>query len=131
MHRRVLLAGVVVVLVALAFPVGSAGADPANNPAQRNSLLVELNCPTGTFTGVTIAQNNAVPFRIVGETQVAVAKKISFVDLTDPTGTVVVVLDNPGVGHGRQDRLVTCTYTEPDLFPNLLITGEFLFTRTP
>jgi hypothetical protein len=131
MHRRVLLAGVVVVLVALAFPVGSAGADPANNPAQRNSLLVELNCPTGTFTGVTIAQNNAVPFQIVGETQVAVAKKISFVDLTDPTGAVVVVLDNPGVGHGRQDRLVTCTYTEPDLFPNLLITGEFLFTGRP
>jgi hypothetical protein len=40
------------------------------------------------------------------------------------------VLDNPGVGHGREDQLVTCTYTEPDLFPNLLITGEFLFTGT-
>ena len=130
MYRRVLLLGVVV-LVALAFPVGPAGADPANNPANRNGLLVELDCPSGTFTGVTIAQNNAVPFQIVGETQVAVAKSISFVDLTDPTGTVVVVLDNPGVGHGREDKLVTCTYTEPDLFPNLLITGEFLFTGTP
>ena len=47
MHRRVLLLGVVV-LVALAFSIGPAGADPANNPAQRNSLLVELNCPAGT-----------------------------------------------------------------------------------
>ncbi|HEX6677311.1 MAG TPA: hypothetical protein VF486_20070 [Actinomycetes bacterium] len=130
MHRRMLLVGVVV-LLAVAFLVGSAGADPANNPANRNGLLVELNCPTGTLTGVTIAQNNAVPFQIVGETQVAVAKTISFVDLTDPTGTVVVVLDNPGVGHGREDKLVTCTYTEPDLFPNLLITGEFLFTAKP
>jgi hypothetical protein len=130
MHRRMLLVGVVV-LLAVAFLVGSARADPANNPANRNGLLVELNCPTGTLTGVTIAQNNAVPFQIVGETQVAVAKTISFVDLTDPTGTVVVVLDNPGVGHGREDKLVTCTYTEPDLFPNLLITGEFLFTAKP
>jgi hypothetical protein len=117
-----------VVLVALALLAGPAGADPANNPANRNGLLVELTCPAGTFTGVTIAQNNAVPFQIVGGTQVAVAKTISFVDLTDPTGTVVVVLDNPGVGHGREDKLVTCTYTEPDLFPNLLITGRFLFT---
>src|SRR6266498_1458006 len=74
MHRRVMLVGVVV-LVALAFPVGSAGADPANNPANRNGLLVELNCPAGTFTGVTIAQNNAVPFQIVGETQVAVPRR--------------------------------------------------------
>jgi hypothetical protein len=130
MRRRVLLVGVVL-LVAVAFLVGSAGADPANNPANRNGLLVELNCPTGTLTGVTIAQNNAVPFQIVGETQVAVAKTISFVDLTDPTGTVVVVLDNSGVGQGREDKLVTCTYTEPDLFPNLLITGEFLFTGKP
>ena len=123
--RRMML---VLMVVAAPWAVaGSARADVAQNPSNANALFVSLHCNDGsTFTGVTIAQNSAKPFQIVGTTAVAVQFEGSFVDVTDPDLTPVVYLVTPGIT--RQQALVTCTFEEPELFPNLVITGEFMFT---
>jgi hypothetical protein len=124
MQRMVLVLMLVVASWAVA---GSARADVAQNPANANALLVTLSCEDGsTFTGVTIAQNSAKPFQVVGTTAIAVQFEGSFVDLTDPDLTPVVYLFTPGIA--ERQALVTCVFEEPELYPNLLITGEFMFT---
>ena len=123
--RRMML--VLLVVAAPLAVAGSARADVAQNPSNANALFVSLHCNDGaTFRGVTIAQNSAKPFQIVGNTAVAVQFEGSFVDVTDPDLTPVVYLVTPGIT--RQHALVTCTFEEPELFPNLVITGEFMFT---
>jgi hypothetical protein len=125
MRMRAIVLGA---LVSLAL-TGPARADVAQNPANANALLVTLHCEGGTtLTGVTIAQNSAKPFQVVGTTQIAVQFEGFFVDLTDPDLTRVTYLVTPGITN-RHD-LVTCTFEEPELFPNLLITGEFMLTPT-
>jgi hypothetical protein len=113
--RSLLLAAAIV--CALLVPA-AAGADPNN----KNTVTVTLSCPGATYTGVSILQNNALPFQIVGETFVAVAQQISYVD---GNGNLVVVRQNPGIEHNRD--LVPCTYEYPG-FP-YTVTGEFLFSR--
>jgi hypothetical protein len=123
--RRMML--VLMVVAAQWAVAGSARADVAQNPSNANALFVSLQCNDGsTFTGVTIAQNSAKPFQVVGTTAVAVQFEGSFVDVTDPDLTPVVYLVTPGIA--QQQALVTCTFEEPELFPNLVITGEFMFT---
>jgi hypothetical protein len=124
MKRIVLL---LLVIAAQSMLIGSARADVAQNPANANALFVTLQCDDGSmFTGVTIAQNSAKPFQIVGTTATAVQFEGSFVDVTDPNLTPVVYLFTPGIA--AQQSLVTCTFQEPELYPNLLITGAFMFT---
>jgi hypothetical protein len=101
---------------ALVVPTSAAG-DPGNT----NTVTVTLTCSDATYTGVSIEQNNALPFQIVGETFVAISQEISYVD---GDGNLVVVRQNPGIEHGHD--LVPCTYTYPG-FP-YLVTGQFLFT---
>jgi hypothetical protein len=113
---RITIAVLAAAVASLAIAV-PASADPDN----KNTVRVTLHCTTGTFTGLSIAQNNALPFNIEGSTQVAVAQEISFVD---DTGQTVVVRANPAVAKAQQ--LVTCTYEYPG-FP-FLVTGRFLFT---
>jgi hypothetical protein len=123
--RRIVL--VLMVVAAQWAVAGSARADVAQNPANANALFVTLRCDDGsTFTGVTIAQNSAKPFQVVGTNAVAVQFEGWYVDVTDPDLTPVVYLFTPGIAD--QQALVTCTFEEPELFPNLLITGEFMFT---
>jgi hypothetical protein len=122
--RRMML--VLMVVAAQWAVAGSARADVAQNPSNANALFVSLQCDGSTFTGVTIAQNSAKPFQIVGTTAIAVQFEGSFVDVTDPDMTPVVYLVTPGIT--RQRALVTCTFEEPELFANLVITGEFMFT---
>ncbi len=112
--RSILVATVVAAALVVA---GSASADPNN----KNTVTVTLNCSGATYTGVSIAQNNALPFQIAGTTFVAVAQEISFVD---GDGNPVVVRTNPGIERGHD--LVTCTYLYPG-FP-FLVTGRFLIT---
>jgi hypothetical protein len=95
----------------------TAAADPSN----RNTVTVTLECPSAAYTGVSILQNNALPFQIEGETFVAVAQWISYVD---GSGQTVVIRSNPG--HGIDRKLVPCTYEYPG-FP-FLVTGLFLLT---
>jgi hypothetical protein len=109
---------VVATAVAAALVVAApASADPNN----KNTVTVTLNCPGATYTGISIVQNNALPFQIAGETFVAVAQEISFVDAD---GNVVVVRSNRGIEDAHD--LVTCTYLYPG-FP-FLVTGRFLIT---
>ena len=123
--RRMML--VLMVVAAQWAVAGSARADVAQNPSNANALFVSLHCNDGsTFTGVTIAQNSAKPFQVVGTNAVAVQFEGSYVDVTDPNRTPVVYLVTPGIA--QQKSLVTCTFEEPELYPNLVITGEFMFT---
>jgi hypothetical protein len=108
---------IIALIVALLLTAGPALADPVN----KNTVTVTLTCPTATYTGISITQNNALPFQIEGETFVAISQEISFVD---GDGNVVVVRSNPGIEHNQE--LVTCTYVYPG-FP-FLVTGGFLFT---
>jgi hypothetical protein len=109
------LAAIAAIALAAASP---AGADPVN----RNTVAVTLDCGgEGTFTGLSIEQNSALPFAIADATTQAVAQEISYVD---DSGATIVVRGNPGIDTGR--RLVTCTYAYPG-FP-FLVTGRFLFT---
>src|SRR5437870_2773454 len=103
--RAIILASVAALAVA-----APATADPNNV----NTVSVTLDCGAhGTFTGLSIAQNSALPFAIAGSTAQAVAQDISYVD---DTGTTVVVRSNPGIDRGQ--NLVTCTYNYPG-FPFL------------
>jgi hypothetical protein len=125
--RRMML--VLMVVAAPWAAAGSARADVAQNPSNANALLVTLHCDDGsTFTGVTIAQNSAKPFQVVGTNAIAVQFEGFYVDVTDPDLTPVVYLVTPGID--QQQTLVTCTFEEPELYPNLVITGEFMFTPT-
>jgi hypothetical protein len=118
---------VLVMVASLGGISGTAHADVAQNPANANALFVTLRCEDGsTFTGVTIAQNSAKPFQVVGGTAIAVQFEGFFVDTTDPDLTPVVYLVTPGIAD--RQALVTCTFEEPELYPTLLITGEFMFT---
>ena len=109
------IAAVVAAALAAAAP---ATADPVN----RNTVEVTLDCgAAGTFTGLSIQQNSALPFAIADATTQAISQEISYVD---ETGATVVVRGNPGIETGRD--LVTCTYAYPG-FP-FLVTGRFLFT---
>ena len=111
------VAALVAVTAALA-PTGPAIADPVNG----NTVTVTLDCgAAGTFTGLSILQNSALPFAIEGGTAQAIAQDISYVD---GDGRTVVVRSNPGIELGR--ALVTCTYAYPG-FP-YLVTGRFQFT---
>jgi hypothetical protein len=112
--RLMLLAAALVAGLTLS---ATAAADPIN----KNTVTVTLTCPDATYTGISISQNNALPFQIAGETFVAISQEISFVD---GDGNLVVVRANPGIGRGR--NLVTCTYLYPG-FP-FLVTGRFLIT---
>ena len=114
MHPVLIAAAVTAVAFAVAAP---ASADPDN----KNTVVVTLNCPGATYSGVSIAQNNALPFQIQGETFVAISQEISFID---GDGNLVVVRTNPGIDLGHD--LVTCTYLYPG-FP-FLVTGRFLIT---
>lgn len=96
-------------------------ATAVGDPQNKNTVTVTLTCPNATYIGVSIAQNNALPFQIVGETFVAITQQISYVD---GDGNLIVVRQNPGIENGHD--LVPCTYTYPG-FP-YLVTGEFLFT---
>ena len=113
MRSLLFLATLAAVLVVPATAVG----DPHN----KNTVAVTLTCPKTTYIGVSIEQNNALPFQIVDETFVAISQQISYVD---GDGNLIVVRQNPGIENSHD--LVPCTYTYPG-FP-YIVTGEFLFT---
>src|SRR4051812_23340961 len=88
------LAPAAAALAALALAVPAA-ADPVN----KNTVEATLDCgAAGSFTGLSIEQNSALPFAIAGATTQAVAQEISYVD---ETGATVVVRGNPGIERGR------------------------------